>query len=122
MGWRHRTKRVHNITIAENDFVEFDPSVGYATGGNAVDVSGVNGQIFVYRSYTAGKERKQSAWQRWDFGNDEIQDAKCIDDSIFVLRRRQDPDASNVRLFVEKLDTPEISQVALPLLGTQTGR
>ena len=108
----------NNITIAAGDFVRFDPVDGYGTsGGNAVDVSGVNGQIFVYRSYTTGKERKQSAWQRWDFGNDEIQDAKCIDDSVFILRRRQDPDASNVRLFVEKLD---LAQGSTPDAGWKT--
>ena len=104
----------NNVTIAVGDVVEFD---GYATGGNAVDVSGVNGQIFVYRSYTSGKERKQSAWQRWDFGNDEIQDAKCIDDSVFILRRRQDPDATNVRLFIDKLD---LAQGSTPDAGWKT--
>lgn len=60
-------------------------------------------EIFVYKSYTVGQERKQSAWARWSFGNDNIQSLAVFDDELYIIRRDDDQTAGASGLFIEKM-------------------
>jgi hypothetical protein len=65
--------------------------------------------VYVYRSYNVGNERKQSAWSVWQFGTDNIQDAKIIDDELFILRRDDDQASGTSGIFVEKMNLTDES-------------
>jgi len=46
-----------------------------------------DGSLFIYRSMRAQDKIIQSAWSRYSFGNDIINDAICVEDTMFVLRK-----------------------------------
>ena len=69
------------------------------------DPSAVDSVMYVHRSHTIGNERKQSAWSRWTFGNDRLQDARVYDDIMVLLRKEKI--GSNWKL---KLDTLNLSE------------
>jgi hypothetical protein len=71
----------HTITIASATTRSGAPAG--ATIQSAADLKSL---MYTYRSYTAGNERKQSAWTTWDFGRDRIQDGKVFDDTLITMR------------------------------------
>lgn len=82
-----------------------------ATGYPAPPAKGVlpASFMYIYRSYNVGNERKQSAWSVWQFGTDNVQDAKIIDDELFILRRDDDQASGASALFVEKMNLTDES-------------
>ena len=80
-GWDHaKIGTDHDVTIP----VSFTRSDPIATDVN--EASDVEAKMYVYRSYTTGSERKQSAWSVWDFNHDRMQDAKMYDDTLVTTR------------------------------------
>ena len=81
-------------------------------GGSAVDNFAVEaeqsfvGKAYVYRSYTVGNERKQSAWSEWDFGEDVLMDMAIYDDVLLIMRRIALSNG-NMALIFETLDLGE---------------
>ena len=57
--------------------------------------------MFVYKTYIEGTKRMQSAWSKWDFKDDGIQDVKTFDDTQIILRK------NGSRLMLEKIDLSE---------------
>lgn len=65
--------------------------------------------MYVYRSYNIGNERKQSSWSVWQFGTDNVQDAKIIDDELFILRRDDEQIGGTSGIFVDKMNLTDES-------------
>tara|TARA_Y100001937_G_scaffold114573_2_gene164452 strand:+ start:426 stop:2816 length:2391 start_codon:yes stop_codon:yes gene_type:complete len=89
--------------IASNHVVTF---TGYASNNTFVsrqNAPGLVSRIFAYRWYDAGEQRKQSAWARWDFEGDSIQDAICIDDDLFLMRRQTSLSNQSTFLKIDRL-------------------
>jgi len=63
------------VTIKNGDTVIFD------------NHPNSDGSLYVYRSMRAQDKIIQSAWSQYTFGNDIINDALCIDDTMFILRK-----------------------------------
>lgn len=62
------------VVIASGDVVNFD---AYATS---------DGTLFVYRQVRVSDKIVQSAWTRYSFGADIINDAIAVEDTLYVLR------------------------------------
>ena len=75
--------------IAMGDIVIFD---GY---GNT------DGSLYVYRSTRVADKLVQSAWTRYSFGGDIINDAIVIDDTLYILRTTLI--SSNLNMIVESM-------------------
>jgi len=75
--------------IATGDIVIFD---GY---GNT------DGSLYVYRSTRVADKLVQSAWTRYSFGGDIINDAIVIDDTLYILRTTLI--SSNLNMIVESM-------------------
>lgn len=97
-----------NAYIVGTDTVTFDdyPSVSSLVN-NAVAGTGIAGKLFLYRSYSVGQERKQSAWTIWNFETDALMDCKVIDDELFLLRRQTQGDDELTYLVIETIDMSE---------------
>jgi hypothetical protein len=65
--------------------------------------------MYVYRSYNVGNERKQSAWSVWQFGTDNVQDAKIIDDELFIMRRDDTQVGGTSAIIIEKMNLTDES-------------
>ncbi len=94
-----------NVTIGSGASIIIaaaSANVGPDTGDS--NVSSVTGsKVVVYRSYTEGNQRKQSAWSQWNFDTDAIQDVKTYDDTQIIMRK------SGSKLIIESLDLSEPS-------------
>jgi outer membrane lipoprotein SlyB len=75
---------------------------------------GLVSRIYAYRWYNAGQERKQSSWARWDFAGDAIQDAICVDDDMFIMRRHKSLADDAVRLKIDKLKLAQTTADTTP--------
>lgn len=64
----------NNVQILSGDSVTFD---GY---------SNTDGALFVYRQMRVADKIIQSAWTRYSFGTDIINDAIAIEDTLYILR------------------------------------
>ena len=97
-----------NATIVGSDIIDFTgyPDDSGRTSGYVAG-TGVAGKLFVYRAYSVGNERKQSAWTIWDFETDALMDCKVIDDDCFLLRRQTQGDDEDTYLVIEKIDMSE---------------
>lgn len=98
------------ITVGET--VQFTTDDGYGTtdtGTTAASSAAIAGKLFVYRAYTAGNERKQSAWTVWDFDDDAIQDIAIYDDEMLVMRRVI-TEGNVVRLVFDKMELGEATR------------
>ena len=63
---------------------------GTDVNGYDIDTTLVASQtnLYSYRWYDVGQERQQSAWTRWGYGACFLNDAKVLDDEVYVLRRQ----------------------------------
>ena len=101
--------------IQSGDTISF---TGYASNNqfsNWEQNSGLVSRIYAYRWYNSGNERKQSAWARWDFKGDAIQDAICIDDDLFLMRRQKSLADSKVYLKIDKLQLAQTASATAPV-------
>lgn len=98
---------IDNATIVGSDVITFDSYPGDPTPLTVGTGAAISGKLFVYRAYSTGQERKQSAWTVWDFGNDALQDMKVIDDTLYVLRRQTDATNSKNYVHIETIDMSE---------------
>ena len=101
--------------ISEDEVIQFqvsdppDDDDGYGsddTGATATAAATLSGKIMVYRAYTAGNERKQSAWSVWNFDDDGLQDCMVYDDELLLMRRVV-AENGKVHLVLEKIDLGE---------------
>ena len=76
--------------IADPHIVQIPAGAGVRSGapaGSTIQAAtDLSTKMYVYRSFTSGNERKQSAWTTWDFGYDRIQDGKVFDDTLVTAR------------------------------------
>ncbi|MEE2887522.1 MAG: hypothetical protein VX951_08830 [Planctomycetota bacterium] len=89
--------------IAANHVVTFTGYATETTFTSRQNAPGLVSRIFAYRWYNQGQERKQSAWARWDFKGDSIQDAICIDDDLFLMRRQLSLSDGNTYLKIDRI-------------------
>ena len=94
--------------ITNGSTVKMNPSGdGYGDGGGSgLDSSTISGKIFVYRAYTVGNERKQSAWSVWDFDDDALMDIAVFDHEILLMRKKE-YENGEIALIFDTLDLGE---------------
>ncbi len=67
--------------------------------------------IYVYNTYFQGRERIQSAWSKFNFQGDAIQDIFCLEDKLLVLWKHTSPASGVTRLKIDQinLDSEEVT-------------
>ena len=100
--------------IQSGDTISFTGYESNNTFANWEQNNGLISRIYAYRWYNSGNERKQSAWARWDFKGDAIQDAICIDDDLFLMRRQKSLSNNVVYLKIDKLELAQTAAATAP--------
>ncbi|MBL4702681.1 MAG: hypothetical protein JKX85_15660 [Phycisphaeraceae bacterium] len=80
-------------------------------------------ELYIYRSWWDGNEKKQSAWSRYTFGLTKIIDAAVIDDEVTILGVTIDGDVvwEQLPIITQQADTGMPFDVLLDGLQTMTG-
>ena len=94
-----------NAQITDGHVVTFN---GYSPPGFAATITEQNADIvsdiYVYNTYFQGRERIQSAWSKFNFEGDAIQDIFCLEDKLFVLWKHTSPDSGTTRLKIDQIN------------------
>ena len=94
-----------NVQIVSGHVVTFN---GYTPPGFTATITEQNpdivSDIYVYNTYFQGRERIQSAWSKFNFEGDAIQDIFCLEDKLLVLWKHTSPDSGTTRLKIDQIN------------------
>jgi hypothetical protein len=112
-------KQIDSATIVNGHTVTFDDYPAGASSLLLATENNIAAKIFVYRSYSVGNERKQSAWTVWDFSTDAMMDMKVIDDTLYVVSRHTHASDGKNYARIETMDLSEDRTALVGLSGSK---
>ena len=113
-AWTKGASCIDSSCVVEPECTACDPGNSVLGDGLGDPTNaGIAGKVHVYKAYTEGSERKQSAWGTWTFGKDRIQDATVIDEDLIIVRKQTSAEISTVGsyLVIDVLDLSNSSDV-----------